>query len=363
MILELVTGGGEQAPGELRHRGPQLGGLRDLEPVRQHREAPGVPLRVVGGCHQPRLGLAAGVQQAERARQPERDLGGRRVDQHVDGEAPALRQVLLEHAQRVKAGRRREPDRQRLGGHDPVYPQHPPRVPGVRPAQQVPAAVPEHHGPRVDLHRAFRRVVTVPARSEPVGQPQPPPGRAGLDQRTRQQRADPRPGGRCALAGLHRGARGRRARRVARDVADRADERRHRGGQHPDDLGEGPAHQVGRIGGGPVPLEHGHDEAGCLGGGERQRRQPQPAADLVAAVGAAHRVDRQPGLAQDRDVAPGGALGHPEPVAELLCGDPWDVLNGLKGEQCPGGRTDLVCHWQPPPRVIQEAECPRSTVP
>jgi hypothetical protein len=63
---------------------------------------------------------------------------------------PALGQMLLEGAQRVEVGQRRERLRQRLDRDDPAYAQHAPRLPGVLPAQQVQAAVPQHDGPRVD---------------------------------------------------------------------------------------------------------------------------------------------------------------------------------------------------------------------
>jgi hypothetical protein len=111
-----------------------------------------------------------------------------------------------------------------------------------------------------------------------------------------------------------------------------ADQRGNPRGQHPDDLGERPADQVGGVGGGPVPFKHGHHEAGGLRGAERERRQPHAPADLVTAVRAADGLDRQPRLAQDRDVPPRGALGDAEPLAEPLRGDARGVLYRFQGK-------------------------------
>ena len=270
---------------------------------------------------------SAGSSSSHAARNPVRRLPDRGLDEDLDGVAPALGQVLLQGAQRVEAGGRRELLRQQLGRGDPVDAQHPPRPGRVRPAQQVPAAMPQHDGPGVDLHRPVRL-------RRPVDQPQPPPGRARSDQRGRQLGADP-----DLVIGRRNGDR-------AHCPDGAGDPLR----QHPDDLAEGGAHQVTGVGRVPVTFQDGHDQAHRLGGGERQRRQPQAAPHLVAAVGAADRLDRQVRLAQDGDVAPGGPLGDPEPVAEPLRGDAGSVLDGLERQQRPRGGAQVVRQGPPPSR-------------
>ena len=64
----------------------------------------------------------------------------------------------------------------------------------------------------------------------------------------------------------------------------------------------------------------------------------------------AARLDRQVRLAQDRDVAPGGPLGDPEPVAEPLRGDARRVLDGLERQQRPRGGAQVVGQGPPPSR-------------
>ena len=78
-------------------------------------------------------------------------------------------------------------------------------------------------------------------------------------------------------------------------------------GERPDDLAERAARGIGGVRGLVVAVEHRHDQGQRLGRLEHQRRQPQPAADAVAAVGAAFGLQRYAGLAQDRDVAAGRA--------------------------------------------------------
>ena len=192
--------------------------------------------------------------------------------------------------------------------------------------------MPEDDGPRVDLHRPVRAVARPGA--APVGQPHPPPRRAGVEQHGHHLQADQRRRG--GVIPLTRAARGA--------VADGAHLRRYPRRQHPEDLGQRPAHQVGRVGRPLVALENGHDQARRLGRSERQRWQPQAVPDLIPAVGAADRLDRQLGLAQDRHVAAGGPLGDPEALAQAGGGDAGDVLDRLEGEQRAGGRAHVVRH-------------------
>ena len=72
-------------------------------------------------------------------------------------------------------------------------------------------------------------------------------------------------------------------------------------------------------------------------GAEHQRRQPQAAADAVAAVRPADGLDRDAGLAQDADVAPGGPLRDAELVGEPVRGDARAALDQLEGQQRPRG--------------------------
>ena len=116
---------------------------------------------------------------------------------------------------------------------------------------------------------------------------------------------------------------------------------RHRLRQRPHDLAERAADRVGGIAGVVVTVEHGHHQAERLGGAEHQRREPQAAADAVAAVRPAHGLDRDAGLAQDGDVPPGGALRDAELVGEPVRGDARAALEQLEGQQgpCRGART------------------------
>ena len=78
------------------------------------------------------------------------------------------------------------------------------------------------------------------------------------------------------------------------------------------------------------------------GRGEHQRRQPDPAADPVAAVLPPRRLHRDAGVAQVADVAADRPVGHPEPVGELLAADAGGVLHHLQHQQRPGRRRGLV---------------------
>jgi hypothetical protein len=100
-----------------------------------------------------------------------------------------------------------------------------------------------------------------------------------------------------------------------------------------------------------VAVEHGHDQAQGLGGGEHQRRDPHTAPEAVAAVRASHRLDRDAGLAEDADVPPGGALGDAQLVAEPVGGDAGAALHQLEGEQRPCGRAGVGSHELPPIRT------------
>ncbi len=106
-----------------------------------------------------------------------------------------------------------------------------------------------------------------------------------------------------------------------------------------------------------VAVEHGHDQGQRLGRLEHQRGQPQPAPHAVAAVGAALGLQGYAGLAQDRDVAPGRALGDPEPLGQACRGDAGTALDELEGEQGPRGRAGvLACHGRHGDSVGQDAE-------
>ncbi len=74
-----------------------------------------------------------------------------------------------------------------------------------------------------------------------------------------------------------------------------------------------------------------------ISGGSRR-----PAADAVAAVRAAGGLDRDLGLAQQRDVAPRCAVGDAESLGQSLGGDPRLVLDHLQRQQRPGQRAGLV---------------------
>ena len=132
------------------------------------------------------------------------------------------------------------------------------------------------------------------------------------------------------------GVRGVRVRTPRGDLAQRLERSRHADREDPDHLPDGAADRV-VAGGGAVRLEDGHHQAHRLGGGEHQRRQPQTPADPVAAVGTALGLDRDLGLAQDRDVPPGGPLADAQPGTEALGVDPRAGLDRLQRAQRPAG--------------------------
>ena len=192
----------------------------------------------------------------------------------------------------------------------------------VRPAEEVPAAVAQDDRPRVDLHRSFASVL------EPVVDPHPPRRRAGLDELGRQERVDAQ-----ARIGRWPG-----------DPTNGPDRLGDLLGERTEDLGQGGPDELGRVGRSAVALEHRHDEAQCLGGGEHQRRQAQAPADAVATVRPRDRLDGQVRLAQDGDVAAGSPLGDAQVVTQPLGGDAGAVLDGLEREERPRRRTRAVPH-------------------
>jgi hypothetical protein len=129
-----------------------------------------------------------------------------------------------------------------------------------------------------------------------------------------------------------------------RGPADRLGLRGHRLREGPDDLAQRAADRVGGIARVVMAVEHGHDQAESLGGGEHQRREPQAAADPVAAVGPADRFDRDAGLAQDADVPAGGPVRDAELAGQPAGGDARAALDQLEGEQGPGRGTRVGVH-------------------
>jgi len=115
-------------------------------------------------------------------------------------------------------------------------------------------------------------------------------------------------------------------------------------GSAPDDLAEGGADRIVGVCGCVAAVEHGHDQAKGLGRGEHQRRQPDAAASPVAAVGPPGGLHRDAGLAQDRDVAARGALGHAELRRELAGGDAGLALQQLEGPERAASGTQFGFH-------------------
>jgi hypothetical protein len=118
----------------------------------------------------------------------------------------------------------------------------------------------------------------------------------------------------------------------------------HRLRECPDDLAERGADIARRIAGVVMAVKHRHDQPEGLVGTEHQRREPQAAADAVAAVGPTDRLDRDAGLAQNRDVPPGGPLGDPELVGEPVRGDSRAALDEFERQQRSRRRADFWVH-------------------
>src|SRR6266700_1168422 len=115
-------------------------------------------------------------------------------------------------------------------------------------------------------------------------------------------------------------------------------------GQRPDDLAQGGADRVAGVRGGVAAVEDGHDQAKRLGGGEDQRRQPDAAAEPVAAVGSPGGLHGDIGLAQARAVAARGPFGHIQLRRELGGGDAGLGLQQLQHPQCPRGGAQAGFH-------------------
>jgi hypothetical protein len=93
-----------------------------------------------------------------------------------------------------------------------------------------------------------------------------------------------------------------------------------------------------------VAVEHRHHQGQGLGGAEHQRRQPNAAAEAVAAVLPTDGLDRDAGLAENPDVPPGGPLRDAELVGEPAGGDARAVLDQFEGQQCPRGGARVRFH-------------------
>ncbi len=130
-----------------------------------------------------------------------------------------------------------------------------------------------------------------------------------------------------------------------------------------DDLAEPGPDGVLVVRGGVPAVEDRHHEAERLGGAEHQGRQPHPAAEPVAAVGPAHRLDRDAGLAQDRDVAAGGPVGDAESLGELVGGAARSVLQDLQGPQGPRGRARSRSSGHPDTAIARSGRGTSGTAP
>ncbi len=155
-------------------------------------------------------------------------------------------------------------------------------APGCVRPEQVPEAVPQEDGPRVDLHLPRPRIAS--------GRPA---AAAGPRRSTGSARSS------LALAGTRPAAQGSRRRCGPASGLLR---------QHPQDLGE--QRCLGSVGPKAVlgGLHDRHHEPQRLGGGEHQRREPEPAPHRMGSQRQCGLLTdwTQVRLPQDRDVAAGG---------------------------------------------------------
>src|ERR1022692_4765847 len=79
-----------------------------------------------------------------------------RGDDGIDVVLPSDGEMLLERGDRVEVGGRAERVVEYFHSADPVDPVGPAGVRGAGPAQQVPPAMANDHGPRVDLDEPLR---------------------------------------------------------------------------------------------------------------------------------------------------------------------------------------------------------------
>ena len=284
-----------------------------------HSPAYAGALLVLPTSSQPAVGQLAQVPQ--RGPDPVPDLAEGCVEDDVGVVLPALAEVGLQLARGVEVGGHVEGPLEQGDLGDPVDAEGAQRLGVVGEAEQVPPSVAHHDRPRVDLERArvagrgavaeAHRALRVDGRDEVAGDARVRLGRRPLGDRA---------------GGLAQGD------RLPGDV----------GRQHPQDLPERRADRVVGIGDRVLGVERRHHQAERLRRAEHQWRQAQPAAQPVATVGAARRLHRDVGLAQDRDVAPRGPLGDAEALGELGGRDPGAALEDVQRPERPCGRADLA---------------------
>ena len=229
----------------------------------------------------------------------------------------------LEQVRVVQVGR--SPERRPAFGDrlDPVDAVRADRASPMRVAQQVPAAIADDHRARVDLFRPLAAGLAAVVDADPV---------LGGD-RVNQGARDP-------AARADRARVGRGAGVPPHDRGLPANVLR----QHPDDLAQGRANWIVGVRGGMAAVQHGHDQAKRLGGGEQKRRQPQAAAQPVATVGSPVRFHRDARLAQDGHVAPGRSLGHVQLLRQPGPGDAGLSLQQLEDPQRSPGWAEVGFH-------------------
>jgi hypothetical protein len=324
-VARLCFQRGRQPLSDSRDGSAELGPARDMEPDRDRRQPlPGVHRRIAGGADQDAsLRVAGALETAHRRPDIPGDLIIGSIEHDLGLELPTDPQVLLQQVHVVQVAGRTELLAACGDRLDPVDAVSADRTGAMRVAQQIPAAMPHHDSPRVNV------LLPPPARLAAVPDGDPALGRDGGNECAR--------GLGCWACGPAVG----RGQGMPPDVSGRsADILR----QRPDDLAEGGTDRIVGVGGCVAAVEHGHDQAKRLGGAEHQRRQPEATADSVAAVGPPGRLHGDIGLAQDRDVAARGAFSHAELCRKLGGGHARLGLQQLEGPECPRGGAEAGFH-------------------
>src|SRR3954469_23053224 len=144
-------GGRQQALPENADRLPEFGTPHDPEGRRAPGELLGVPGGIAGAAGQAGRLVAEALELPDGAGQAPADQVEGRVDDDLDVVLPADGEVFLDRRDRVEVAGWFERAVQDADTADPVDPVRPPLALRVLAAQQVPAAVPDHDGPRLDV--------------------------------------------------------------------------------------------------------------------------------------------------------------------------------------------------------------------
>jgi len=131
-------------------------------------------VRFVGAADEPGAATVERLQPAQTPGEEARDRVHRRIDDDFDVVAPPNAHLVLDRRDRIELVGWGEPFVEDDGGGHPVDTQDASGPARVGPGEQVPAAAPHRHGPRVEFHQELL--------PHPIGHTHPAPGRGRTDE-------------------------------------------------------------------------------------------------------------------------------------------------------------------------------------